>query len=42
MIQEGNLRAKGKTVQVAVEMDGQKSRPLKEIEREFLQKYIEN
>ena len=42
MIQDGNLRAKGKTVQVAVEMDGQKSRPLKEIEREFLQKYIEN
>ena len=33
---------KGKTVQVAVEMENEKSRPLRDVEREFLQKYIEN
>jgi len=42
MFQDGVLRAKGKTVQVAVEMENEKSRPLRDIEREFLQKYIEN
>ena len=42
MSQDGKLRAKGKTVQVAVEMENEKSRPLRDIEREFLQKYLEN
>ena len=42
MSQDGILRAKGKTVQVAVEMVNEKSRPLHDIEREFLQKYLEN
>ena len=42
MFQEGVLRAKGKTVQVAVELENEKSRPLRDVEREFLQKYIEN
>jgi acyl-CoA thioester hydrolase len=42
MFQDGVLRAKGKTVQVAVEMKNEKSRPLHDVEREFLQKYIEN
>ena len=42
MSQDGILRAKGKTVQVAVEMVNEKSRPLRDIEREFLQKYLEN
>ena len=42
MSQDGIMRAKGKTVQVAVEMVNEKSRPLRDIEREFLQKYLEN
>ena len=41
MYQAGTLRAKGKTVQVGVDMDTEKSRPLREVEREYLSKYLE-
>ena len=41
MSQGGTLRAKGKTVQVGVDMDDQKSRPLRDYEREYLEKYLE-
>ena len=41
MSQGGTLRAKGKTVQVGVDMEEQKSRPLRDFEREYLEKYLE-
>jgi acyl-CoA thioester hydrolase len=41
MSQGGTLRAKGKTVQVGVDMEDQKSRPLRDYEREYLEKYLE-
>ena len=41
MSQDGTLRAKGKTVQVGVDMVDQKSRPLRDYEREYLEKYLE-
>jgi acyl-CoA thioester hydrolase len=39
---ENELLAVVKTVQVTVSMDTKKSRPLKDAEREFLNKYLEN
>ena len=41
MSQGGTLRAKGRTVQVGVDMEDQKSRPLRDYEREYLEKYLE-
>ena len=41
MSQAGTLRAKGKTVQVGVDMKTEKSRPLRDYEREHLEKYLE-
>lgn len=41
MSQAGTLRAKGKTVQVGVDMETEKSRPLRGYEREYLEKYLE-
>ena len=41
MSQAGTLRAKGKTVQVGVDMETEKSRPLRDYEREYLEKYLE-
>ena len=41
MSQSGTLRAKGKTVQVGVDMEDQKSCPLRDYEREYLEKYLE-
>ena len=41
MSQAGTLRAKGKTVQVGVDMETEKSRPLRDYEREHLEKYLE-
>ena len=38
---EGSIRAKGKTVQVAVDEVEEKSRPLTSVEREFLEAYLE-
>jgi acyl-CoA thioester hydrolase len=38
----GQVFAKMKTVQVAVSMETKKSRPLTDIEREFLTRYIES
>ncbi len=37
---DGVINSKAKTVQVAVSMETKKSRPLNEIEREFLVKYL--
>jgi acyl-CoA thioester hydrolase len=39
---EGMIFAKVKTVQVTINMDSKKSRPLKDDEREFLKQYLEN
>jgi acyl-CoA thioester hydrolase len=39
---ENELLAVVKTVQVTVSMDTKKSRPLKDAEREFLNKYLES
>ena len=39
---ENELLAVDKTVQVTVSMDTKKSRPLKDAEREFLNKYLES
>ena len=39
---ENELLAVVKTVQVTVSMDTKKSRPLKDVEREFLNKYLES
>jgi acyl-CoA thioester hydrolase len=41
MSQGGTLRAKGKTVQVGVDMETEKARRLRETEREFLNQYLE-
>ena len=41
MSQGGTLRARGKTVQVGVDMESEKSRPLLDYEREFLERYLE-
>lgn len=41
MSQGGTLRAKGKTVQVGVDMETEKARRLRDIEREFLNQYLE-
>ena len=40
MSQGGKLRAKGKTVQVGVDLKDEKSRPLRDYEREYLEKYL--
>ena len=42
MSQGGTLRAKGKTVQVGVDLETEKSRPLRDYEREYLEKYLES
>lgn len=39
--QGGKLRAKGKTVQVGVDIETEKARRLRDIEREFLSQYLE-
>lgn len=39
--QGGTLRARGKTVQVGVDMDTEKARRLRDNEREFLSQYLE-
>lgn len=41
MYQEGTLRARGKTVQVGVDMETEKSRALRDYEREYLSQYLE-
>ena len=41
MSQGGTLRARGKTVQVGVDMDTEKARRLRDNEREFLSQYLE-
>ena len=41
MSQGGTLRAKGKTVQVGVDMETEKARRLRDYEREYLEKYLE-
>jgi acyl-CoA thioester hydrolase len=41
MSQGGTLRAKGKTVQVGVDMETEKARRLRDNEREFLNQYLE-
>lgn len=41
MSQGGTLRAKGKTVQVGVDMETEKARRLRDKEREFLNQYLE-
>lgn len=41
MSQAGTLRAKGKTVQVGVDMETEKARRLRDSEREFLNQYLE-
>ena len=41
MSQGGTLRAKGKTVQVGVDMESEKARRLRDKEREFLSQYLE-
>jgi acyl-CoA thioester hydrolase len=41
MSQAGQLRAKGKTVQVGVDMQDEKSRPLRDYEIEYLKQYLE-
>ena len=41
MFQGGTLRAKGKTVQVGVDMETEKARRLRDSEREFLNQYLE-
>lgn len=39
---EGKIHAKVRTVQVTINMDSKRSRPLKDDEREFLTEYLEN
>ena len=41
MSQAGQLRSKGKTVQVGVDMQDEKSRPLRDYEIEYLKQYLE-
>ena len=41
MSQGGTLRARGKTVQVGVDMETEKARRLRDHEREFLSQYLE-
>ena len=41
MSSNGNIHANAKTVQVAVSMETKKSRPLNDIEREYLGRYLE-
>jgi acyl-CoA thioester hydrolase len=41
MSQGGTLRARGKTVQVGVDMETEKARRLRDNEREFLNQYLE-
>jgi len=41
MSSTGTIHANAKTVQVAVSMDTKKSRPLNDIEREYLGRYLE-
>ena len=41
MSQGGTLRARGKTVQVGVDMETEKARRLRDSEREFLGQYLE-
>ena len=41
MSQGGTLRARGKTVQVGVDMETEKARRLRDVEREFLSNYLE-
>ena len=41
MSQGGTLRARGKTVQVGVDMETEKARRLRDYEREYLEKYLE-
>ena len=41
MSQGGTLRARGKTVQVGVDMETEKARRLRDAEREFLSNYLE-
>ena len=41
MSQGGTLRARGKTVQVGVDMETEKARRLRDKEREFLSQYLE-
>lgn len=41
MSSRGKIHANAKTVQVAVSMDTKKSRPLNDIEREYLGRYLE-
>ncbi|MFM8621191.1 MAG: acyl-CoA thioesterase [Candidatus Nanopelagicaceae bacterium] len=41
MSQGGTLRARGKTVQVGVDMETEKARRLRDTEREFLSNYLE-
>jgi acyl-CoA thioester hydrolase len=41
MFQGGTLRAKGKTVQVGVDMETEKARRLRDSERDFLNQYLE-
>ena len=40
MFQGGTLRARGKTVQVGVDMETEKARRLRDSEREFLNQYL--
>ena len=42
MSQGGTLRARGKTVQVGVDMETEKARRLRDSEREFLNQYLES
>jgi acyl-CoA thioester hydrolase len=42
MSQGGTLRARGKTVQVGVDMETEKARRLRDNEREFLNQYLES
>ena len=42
MSQGGTLRARGKTVQVGVDMETEKARRLRDSEREFLGQYLES
>ncbi len=39
---DGMIFAKVKTVQVTIDMDSKRSRPIREDEREFLNQYLEN
>jgi acyl-CoA thioesterase FadM len=41
MFQGGTLRARGKTVQVGVDMETEKARRLRDFERDYLNQYLE-